>query len=574
MKRIFISVVATLALTIAAVSPAKAQDPKPDFGGTMINNDIATWLDLYDMSFTSHNFGTARSMAMGNAFTALGADMVSSSLNPAGVGMYVGGDFSFSPMMSFSKSRTEGGDPYYSSFDYGWFDDHTERFAIPSFGVVSPIYMGTGGVTNINFGISYNRIADFNQERLMASYDNDVVNSMANYFCELANANRGDFIFDDDSGRLLFGDPHFWGSVLAYKNGLINVDDQGWFIDRIGTNALVDHYSAVQTKGSLGEWAFTAGFNIVDKLYLGISLGIQDLNYKRRTYSGENYHYGEGEQPNISDKPLDYEMQYANYIQNTRYSGAGHNFKIGVTARPFNWLRIGVAYHTPTYYSIDLSYSAEMNSETFSAGDNPDGYTGIGPNGYFEDYVESPLWEDYGAYSWDFRSPSRLLTGVALTIGRRAIISVDYERSWYQTIRLQDSPIEQLDVIYKQNYKDIFKGSNTLRLGAELYILPAVALRAGYIWSGKTLRSDYEHAIFTRPIPTEQSLLTAGFGLHLNKTTTLDFAYQYGQTHYTAEQIFYVTETVGGITEPVIESAVFNTKTDRHHAVVTIGFRF
>ena len=570
MKRILISTISAIALSLLSIAPAKAQKPDFDFGGTVLNNDIATWLDLYDFSFTSHNFGTARSMAMGNAFTSLGADMVSASLNPAGIGMYVGGDFSFSPMLSFSNSKTEGGDPFYSPGDIEIFDNRTTRMAIPNFGVVVPISKGTGAFTNINFGITYNRIADFNQDRLMASYDNEAYNSLPNYFATMANANMDSFTFDKD-GRLEYGDPYYWGAVLAYKNGLINKDDEGWFIDRIGENALVDHYSATETRGSVGEWAFTAGFNIVDKLYLGISLGIQDLDYRRDTYYGENYHYREGEVPSGEDMP--YQMQYANYKQHTRFSGTGHNFKIGLTARPFNWLRVGVAYHTPTYYSLDISYMGEMWSETHSAGSNPEDYD-VAPGGYFEDYVESPIWEDYGIYSWEFRTPSRLLAGASITLGKRAILSADFERSWYQTTRLQDSPIEYLDAIYKQNYKDVFKGSNTIRLGAEWYALPGVALRAGYIWSGKALRDDFKDAIFSHPIVTEQSFLTAGLGLNINRNTTLDFAYQYGTTHYSGEQLFYVTETLDGVTEEVISSRVFSTKTKRHNAVVTIGFRF
>lgn len=570
MKRIYISAVIAILLSVA---PAKAQIVNYDFGGTVQNNDVVSWLDLYDFSFTSHNFGTARSMAMGNAFTALGADMVSASLNPAGIGMYVGGDFSFTPMIGVSKSKTMGGDPYYSSGDYEYFDDHTTRMAVPSFGVVFPLSKSTGNFTNINFGFSYNRIADFNQDRLMASYDNDAVNSVANYFRNFADI---DNLQTDSSGKMDFGDdPYYWGPVLAYKSGLINKYDDGWFIDRIGANALVDQYSATQTRGSLGEWAFTVGFNIVDRLYLGVSLGIQSLNYKHNTYYGENYHYAD-DAPAVDGAgvPLDYQLHNVGYMQNTTISGSGHNFKLGLTARPFDWLRVGVAYHTPTYYSLDFTYMSDMNSDMQRVGNDPEGL-GVPPGGFDYNEVYSPILEDYGSNAWEFRSPSRLLAGVAVTLGRRAILSADFERSWYQTIRLQDSPLgDELSVIYKQNYKSVFKGSNTLRLGGEFYLLPALALRAGYIWSGKTLRSDYEHAIFSRPIPTEQSFLTAGIGLHLSKTTTLDFAYQYGTTHYTSEQLFYITETVDGVTEEIFGSELFTTKTTRHNAVLTLSFRF
>jgi long-subunit fatty acid transport protein len=120
----------------------------------------------------------------------------------------------------------------------------------------------------------------------------------------------------------------------------------------------------------------------------------------------------------------------------------------------------------------------------------------------------------------------------------------------------------------------VFKANNTLRLGVECYVLPAVALRAGYIWSDSAIKSGYEYAMTSRPSPTTRSFITAGLGMYLNKTTYLDFAYQYGTTHYTSIQPFYVTETIDGVTSPYIDSALFDTKTARQSFVLTLGFRF
>ena len=560
MKRIYISTVAALIMSLFTTSNVKAQ--VLDFGGTVINNDIPTWMDLYDLSFTSHNYGTARSMAMGNAFTALGADMVSASLNPAGVAMYVGGDVSFTPMVTVAKSNTSG-EPFYLDGANEYFSNRKTRMAIPNFGIVIPVSMSTGALTNVNFAVSYNRIADFNQNRIMASRGNSANNSLANYFCELSNADDHNFTFDKN-GRLEFGDPFYWGAVLAYKNGLTNRDDKGWFVDRIGEDAVVDQYSVLETRGAVDEWSFTGGFNIVDKVYLGISIGIQGIDYTRDTYYGEDYLYD-----NDGDSGLVDQLIYTNYMQTTRYYGTGHNFKFGVTARPLNWLRVGVAYHTPTYYSLETYYTGEMWSQTSYI--DPDTFK----ENVYEIYEQSPIFEEYGINSWRFRTPSRLLTGVAVTLGNRAILSADYERSWYQTLRLQESTIIGLDDVYKGNFKDVFKANNTLRLGAECYVLPAMALRAGYIWSDSAIKSGFEYAMTSRPSPTTQSFVTAGLGLHLSKTTYLDFAYQYGTTHYTSIQPFYVTETdVDGVTTPLIESATFDTKTKRQSFVLTIGVRF
>ena len=541
-----------LVASLMTTSNVKAQD----FGGTVLNNDMPTWMDLYNLSSTTHNFGTARSMAMGNAFTALGADMVSASLNPAGVAMYVGGDLSFTPTISVAKSNTSDG------FDNS--ADRTTRLVVPNFGVVVPVSMSTGVLTNVNFAVSYNRIADFNQTRTMSSLGHSPQNSLANYLCTFSNANAKHLTFDKNN-YLEYEDPHYWGAVLAYDCYITNKDDEGWFIDRIGENAIVDQYSMLETRGAVDEWSFAGGFNLIDKVYLGISIGIQSIDYTRKTYYGENYLYGENEVPVIDGISLENRLNYTDYMQTTNFYGTGHNFKFGVTARPLHWLRVGVAYHTPTYYSLDIYYGGEMQTETSFL----DVKTGE-ELGYTSNDGESPYFEEYGINSWRFRTPSRLLTGVAVTLGNRAILSADYERSWYQTLRLQWSTIDDLDSVYKEYYKEVFKANNTIRLGLEYYALPAVALRAGYIWSDSAIKSEYVNAITSRPLPTTQSFLTAGLGLHLNKTTYLDFAYQYGTTHYTPIQPFYVTNGA----EALIESATFETKTTNQHFILTLGFRF
>lgn len=562
MRKITI-LLATALLTLGGRTSAQ----NIDFGGTVLNNDIIGWGDLYNISFTSHNYGTARSMAMGNAFTALGADMISATLNPAGIGMYVSSDVSFTPMIQFTKSPTANSEPYYidvPKYDQT-FSDHTERFGMASAGGVFTAYRGTGALTNFNIGFVYNRIADFNSNSLNASRGNDFRESIANIFCTMSNV---DGLMTNADGTMPFGnDPYYWGAVLAYKNGLTNKDSLGWFVDRIGTTAEIDQYSSMETRGSIGEYDITMGFNIRDVFYFGATLGIQSVNYSRTTYYGENYIYPNGEYPSGTDMP--YQLDYMNYMQNTRITGSGVNLKLGMTVRPAEWLRLGVAYHTPTYYSLNMFYEADMSSATYSAGSNPDGYD-ISPNGYIYDYVATGVWEDSGEYGWDFRSPSRLMVGAAVTFGRRVILSADYERSWYQSIRLQGAPIKGLN--YTRYMQELFKGSNTVRVGAEANLLPFLAIRAGYIWNGSTFKKEYKDIILTHPVPTEQSYITAGVGFKLGKSVYLDLAYQYGTTKYSSFKTFYAIDPYDP--ELDIESRLYSVKTNRHIGVVTLGFRF
>ena len=555
MRNIYTFVVA-IVLSMALAPNSSAQ---VNFGGVAFNNDIVGWGDLYNLSYTTHNYGTARSMAMGNAFTALGADMASASINPAGIGMYLNSDISITPLMTFTKSPTEGGDFNNSSA----FKDRSDRFSLASAGGVFTAYRGTGTLTNFNVGFVYNRIADFNQNVKFASFGNDATQSMANALCTLSNV---DGLMTNADGTMPFGnDPYYWGAVLAYKNGLTNKDDMGWYIDRIGADAEVDQYTAIETRGSIGEYAITMGFNFSDIFYMGATLGVQSVNYRRSVFYGEDYLYNEQTVPSGSEMP--YQLTYMNYSQTTRLSGSGVNLKLGITARPLPWLRIGVAYHTPTYYSLSLRYGAEMWSETYSAGDNPEGYD-IDNYGYMSDYVESPIWEDSGPSSWNFRSPSRLMAGVAFTIAKRVILSADYERSWYQSIRLQGSPIE--DLSYTATMKEFFRGASTLRVGGEFRALPFMDIRLGYIFSNGGIRND--KLFYTHPMARRDNYITAGLGFKLGSTTYLDLAYQYNERKYTAYQSFFATEAGNEVNN--IEAKPVATSDNRHLAVLTLGFRF
>lgn len=554
-------------LAILMLGFATESSAQTTFGGTVLHNDYLGWNDLYNLSFTSHNYGTARSMAMGNAFTALGSDLASASLNPAGIGMYSSNNFNIGFMMQFSKTRTPASDPYYVGVPrrHQEFKDHTERFGMASVGGIANVYNGTGALTSFNFGVVYNRIADFNHDSMSASIGNPAYESMANLFATLGNV---DGLVTNNNGTMPFGDdPYYWGAVLAYKNGLTNKDDQGWFVDRISGSAEIDQYSAIQTRGSIGEYAITAGMNFSDIFYIGATLGIQSVNYRRTIFYGENYIYTDGLYPSGADMP--YQLEYMNYSQSSHVTGTGINFKIGITLRPVHWMRLGVAYHTPTYYALAHKYSSQMWSCTYSAGNNPDGYD-LTPDGYMYDNVYSPELIDDGPNAWKFRSPSRLLLGAAFTIAQRIILSADYERSWYQSIRLTHAPIWGLD--YTDATLEVFKGSNTVRVGAEAVVTNFLALRMGYIYSGSTLRPDYTDILASHPMVTEQRFVTAGLGIQCSSNFAIDLAYQYGVTDYTRHQTFFAIDAYDP--EYDISPRVMRNTTKRHIAVISLDFRF
>ena len=87
-----------LALAIGAVSFAtitNAQTPSPEV--------------MLRLSQYNYSFGTARSAALGGAFTSLGADLSSMAINPAGLGMYQSSDVSISPSITTATIKSAYG---------------------------------------------------------------------------------------------------------------------------------------------------------------------------------------------------------------------------------------------------------------------------------------------------------------------------------------------------------------------------------------------------------------------------------------------------------------------------------
>ena len=548
MKKIFLTLCTALMLCSAAKGEAF------DSGGLVIDPSTITAFDIFNSSTTQFSLGTARSAAMAGAMTSLGADASSMSINPAGMGMYRSNEIVFTPMMTFSRAESNA-----ATFE----GNSKNRFGIGNFSMVAKLRESSTGVTAINMGIAYNRLADFNYKYSFATQGTAGSSSIADIFAgQLAAGQitstqlKGNY---DGAGYFMWDrfDPTYWGAILGYKTGLINDSNGGWGRDMIGSAAGVDGYTTVESKGSAGEWVWSLGMNFGSKFYLGFSLGAATINRERHIYYGEGYNY-------TTDPALNYQMEHFNYDQVAKMKGTGVNFKIGAIYRPIESLRIGVAFHTPTYYSVTYSYQGGMTSE-IKANNNVDDYK-LDSNGYIRPPFseETVVLVDDGDYSWSYTSPTRLMFGVSYTIAKQLILSVDYERDWYNSMRLKDSPYGAL---YKGYIKDTFKGSNTVRAGAEWRFIPQMAVRMGYgLWSGALTDNT---AIYSSPVTYRTEYMSAGFGVALSKHFTIDATYQFCKNNMTPYKTFYGYDSSIDIASPTI-----NTTLERHNLLLSLTVHF
>ncbi|MEG0789303.1 MAG: long-chain fatty acid transporter [Alistipes sp.] len=569
MKRFgFITMLLTL-LTVWSVSSQSLQ-----VGGLMVDKDILMPNDMFELSQTQFNFGTARSMAMAGAFTSLGADLSSMSINPAGLGMYRRNEISITPLMTFEQSKN-------SAANYG--KNSTNRFSVGNFGVLINAYEGSGALVSLNIGVGYNRLTDLNYNYSFQQTGNIV--SMADMFSkqlDYSGLKANDLMGDNlHWGNVSTG---LWPAVLGYKTGL--TDNPGstgqWSPTWIGGNRThegidIGQYATVESRGSVGEYTISMGANINNKLYIGATLGILNVHQEKNYYYSEDYTYPGKSPVNPEGKAdIPFQLLHSHLNQTSIVDGTGVNFKLGITYRPIKNLRIGVAVHTPTYYSLERKYQGAMASKSYSNDPaykpGPDDYPKPDKNGYILLDAESPVLVDDGSNRWSFISPTRLLLGASYTFGEFGLISVDYERDWYNGIRMKDSPIGN-KAMYNDTFSSTFKGSNTLRIGLEIKPIPILALRAGFGYSGSWLQD--EGVILSSPIAKQITYYSAGIGVMLSKYAVLDFAYHYQTDKMTGYNLFFADEyNKDGSLRSTNASGAFTTDLNRHGVSVTLGFRF
>lgn len=573
MKRIAI----ILCAACAAALPVAAQQSNPAadlrFGGLALNHDLMMAWDFSELA-RPQTFGTARATGMGGAFVSLGADMTSMSLNPAGLGMYRRSEFSLTPLVSLSRADTPG--------TGSWAGNGKNRFALANIGAAVNVYQSaTSALTSVTLGFGMNRVADFNTRYSYSSearFDpasGRAVPSIADIYVGMfERGENGAPVFPDrrddgdPNGGLGFRDPYFWPAVLGYKAAMVHVrEDAGglmWERDAIGRNASILRSVDVINSGSINEFNLSFGANINNFVYVGASLGIQSVHKRTDTVYGEDYGYFDNDQGLAygTDGVLPAQLEYSDLWQRVVVDGSGVNFKLGVIVRPVAGLRLGAAFHTPTFYSLDRSYRAGIEYNLLSnQGDKPVG-----------ERIESPTQYDEGSDGWEFVSPSRLMFGASYTFGSFAIVSVDYERDWYNGIRVKNTPngVDLTKNDYKADFKQNFCATNAVRAGVEVKPLPMLSLRLGGGYTSSMLKD--ESLAYEFPQTTSSYYFTAGAGVSLSCSVTLDVAYQNLTENRSQYSLFYSYDRATELFEAA--SDLYETTLKRHFITMTLGFHF
>ncbi|MFM7177571.1 MAG: hypothetical protein ACKO0X_09145 [Bacteroidota bacterium] len=464
---------------------------------------------------------TARSLAMGGAFGALGGDYTCLSTNPAGLGIYRKSDFSVS--LGFAGRN-------YKS-DFGGTRTLDDRFDVdvPNLGVVlaSGSQKEGGAGSGIAFGIAYNRLASFNNSITFKGRNEE--NSILDSFLENINANGG-------TPSNQFFDLYPFDGDLAYQTYLINptAADSNLYNSAI-PNGGISQSMSIESSGYMGEFSLGLAGKVEDYVFVGLSMGFPNIDYE------ENKSYSETDEDGsvfLNDTSLTYRdfraLKYENYLRTT---GNGFNLKAGVLVMPVDWLRLGLAVHTPTWFFMSDIYSNRMQSEF--------------ANGSF-DYA-SPE----GNYTYKLYTSWRSIASLGFVFGKSALLSLEGEMVQYPRAKLKASDYNFQEENLAINTQ--FKSSTfNFRAGGEWRYEP-FAVRAGISYYGSPFVSSLVDS------KTDQSMLGYSGGVgYRGKKYYLDLGFV---TNERGEA--YKPYSLKG--EPVPYSTINRSET---RVVVTFGKKF
>lgn len=455
--------------------------------------------------------GTARAVGLGGAVGALGADFTALSVNPAGLGLYRSSEITFSPSVFWDKTS--------SSFLGNSYEETKHNLNVGSYGFVTTYDNNreTGWVS-ASFAFGYNRTANFNRNVLMSGTNTS--NSLLDNFTDNANNNNFDAFYE----QLAY-------DVLLLPFDSISDPNEYWNdIQEAGYGQL--QRRLLNTRGSSGEYTFSFGANYSHKLYLGATLGITRLRYEQDVIHLEEDITGNEE--DITGN-IDFFESFI-FRENLRTNGTGLNFKLGAIVRPVDMLRVGIAYHLPTFYTLNDRFTTDMEALL-------DPYLG---------YDKQTAYSPIGEYDYKLQTPSKFVGSITVTIGKMGLLSMDYERVDYSKAKLSASDYD----FFTENGKisSDFKAANNLRMGGELRLGTAY-LRGGY--------SFYQSPYVTVDPGINPNLNTFSAGLGMrSRFFYLDFGYSVSNM----EEVYYMY--IPQMTEGSRNKSIGN------NMILTLGYKF
>ncbi|MGG9972713.1 OmpP1/FadL family transporter [Ferruginibacter sp. SUN002] len=493
--------------------------------------------DALKYSYFPQN-GSARNVAIGGAMGSLGGDITAIFVNPAGLGNYKTGEFVFTPGFSFNNNKTNFRDALEKS--------KKNNFSIGTIGAVYGSVSKYKPTISEAFSIAFTQTANFNNTVHYKGVNN--FSSRSEQFAE-EFAKSGytiDEVLNSNSPIPYTVAPALYTYLIDTFtiDGTTKVKGLPEFVIENG-GALMQE-NTVATRGGLYELALGGAINKKDKLLFGATLGIPIMSYKNNTTFRES-----DTSSNTSNG-----FGYFSYTDRYETVGAGINLKLGLIYRPKEYIRLGLAVHTPSFmFSLMDKHSTTIETDT----ENYEGYYTETSNTFTNGkpgesrYTMLTPWKAMISGSYVFREMQDVRK-------QKAFITADIEYVNHRGSKFysaaENPSVDETDYykalssVIKQQYK----GNFNFRLGGEVKFTTIMA-RLGFAY--------YSNPYKDAALKSHKMLVSGGLG-YRNKGFFIDLTYAHA----------FNKETNFPYRLQDKANTYATVKNQRGNIVASIGFKF
>lgn len=460
-------------------------------GNTVVAQNAADAL-RYSENFYPVN---ARSMGVANAFGALGANPLSPSINPAGLGLYRKSEFSFSPAINIINTKSQYLNNNESSLKAN-FNLGNLSLVINDIKTQQGEPKTKGWVGN-TFSINISRQKGFHLRSNISG-----LNETSSILESFADRAEGTYPTEFTQNSI---------AGLAFKNWLINpylptednnLDSNQYYTStEKGKTPTADQEQNLSASGGLTDLQMAFGSNYSDKLYLGVTVGIPFIEYEQeRTFSEANTEF---DQADLNDSLANYKTM--SFTEQFSTSGNGIYGGVGFIFRPVDFLRFGASIYSPTFYSLKDEYTYEMQATVQDIDSN---------SSKWEDNLKS---EDL-SFEYDITTPFRVHGSFALILAKKGFFSFDYEYKNFGNAQIDSDDFGFSET--NERIGNIYRGRHKFKFGGEFNV-DVFSIRGGFAH----FTSPYVDGATPEDYDGSGQLYSLGLGIN-NGAMSYDFAYQ------------------------------------------------
>ncbi|MEO6722283.1 MAG: aromatic hydrocarbon degradation protein [Ferruginibacter sp.] len=454
--------------------------------------------DVLRYSFFPQN-GTARTLAIGGAMGSLGGDVTATFVNPAGIGNYKTGEFVFTPgfFMNNNKVNFRG-------------TDSKNKTSTGGIGPIGIVYGANNSHSTTSQAVSFAVTQNANYNNLIHYKGLNNFSSFTEQWAEQV-AKSGQTIDDIlDQPQYAYGaSPALYTYLVDTFTTNGNTQVRGLPENLLDAGQALMQENTIETSGGLYEVALGYAMNKNDKFLWGVSLGIPLLNYSSTSTFTES-----DTSSNAANK-----FDHFTYKDDFSTKGAGVNLKIGLIFKPTQYIRLGVALHTPTYM-VSLKDVRTTNLEA-----NTENYEGLRTASSTIFTNNQPGESKYTMLTpWKFLvSGSYVFREVENVKNQKGFITADIEyvnhrgSNFYSA---NEAPVQEEKDYYKslnQVIKNEYKGNFNFRLGGELKFNTIMG-RLGFAY--------YSNPYKDAELKAHRMLVSVGLG-YRHKGFFIDLTYVY-----------------------------------------------